>query len=160
MAGVVLLEISDENGRWLATRRVRARDRLAARWHHSSLDRELAAGASPDDHPARALRAHRLVGPRGRRHLVLAIERILREASGPAPRRSAEAPICRRNVREAQRQLQRLADRLAAGPVDVRGVALAQALLTDSAGPLYSWMASTSLLALAEQATIALEPCL
>jgi hypothetical protein len=42
----------------------------------------------------------------------------------------------------------------------VRGVALAQALLTDSAGPLYSWMASTSLLALAEQATIALEPCL
>jgi hypothetical protein len=160
MAGVVLLEISDENGRRLTTRRVRARDRLAARWHHAALDRELAAGASPDGDPARALRAHRLVGARGRRHLVLAIERILREASAPAARRTAEAPICRRNVREAQRQLQRRAYRLAAGPVDVRGVALAQALLTDSAGPLYSWMSSTSLLALAEQATIALEPCL
>jgi hypothetical protein len=160
MAGVVLLEISDENGRRLATRRVRARDRLAARWHYASLDRELAAGASPDGDPARALRAHRLVGARARRDLVLAIERILREASGPAPRRTAEAPICRRNVREAQGQLQRLADRLAAGPVDARGVALAQALLTDSAGPLYSWVASTSVLSLAEQATIALEPWL
>jgi hypothetical protein len=160
MAGVVLLEISDEHGRRLATRRVRARDRLAARWHHAALDRELAAGASPDGDPARALRAHRLIGARGRRQLVLAIERVLREASEPSRQRTAEAPICRRNVRDAQRQLERLADRLATGPVDARGVALAQALLTDGAGPLYSRVASTSLLALAEQATIALEPCL
>jgi hypothetical protein len=69
---------------------------------------------------------------------------LVRRAQRP-PSVPIGVPLARRQVLDATAQIDRLADRLdGAGPVDVRGLALARLLITDATGPLYSGGRSAS----------------
>ena len=123
---------------FVIARRVRIRDRLAARLHVQKLDRQLAAGAAPDGSPSLALRAQALLGPALRVRLALQLRRVLREAQRPQRMSPAAVPVCRPAVLEAADDLELLAERLLdPSPVGVEGMARTRLLLTDGAGPLY-----------------------
>jgi hypothetical protein len=118
-------------------RRVGLRDRLVARLQAHALDRELARGVAPESCGALTLRARTLIGPSARATLAGQLRRVVSDARGDHVwlRRVA---VRRPAILDAADELDLLADRLAApGPVDVRGVAQAQLLLTDGIGPLY-----------------------
>ena len=108
-----------------------------ARLQAHALDRELARGVAPESCGALTLRARTLIGPSARATLARQLRRVVSDARGGHVwlRRVA---VRRPAILDAADELDVLADRLAApGPVDVRGVAEAQLLLTDGTGPLY-----------------------
>jgi hypothetical protein len=109
--------------------------RLRVAVTRARLDRQIAAGLSPWHDEALALRATQLTAPRMRERVAAGLRRAV--ASGSA-RRGAGVPVSRAAVLEAQPALLALVDDLReiADPAP-RGVALAQALLTDGGGPLY-----------------------
>ena len=117
---------------------VRPRDRLLVRLHAFRLDRDLAAGASPDATVPLALRAQTLVAMPARRGLARTAQRLLAAAApGPASGH-LPVPVCRDRVRACSEELGALIrGLLAAGPVSARGVAQARALLADGASPIY-----------------------
>ncbi len=126
-----------EHDAGLGLRRVRLRDRLLTRLRASSLDDELAAGASPESSVTLALRAGQLCRPSHRRLLSHSLIRVVAAAEKPAGS-LRKAPVNRDAVRGVREELEAAAERLgAAGPVDVRGVARISGLLTDGTGPLY-----------------------
>ena len=126
-----------EHGAGLGLRRVRVRDRLSTRLRASSLDAELAAGASPESSITLALRAGQLSRPSYRRLLSHGLARVVAAAERD-PAAARKAPVNRVAVRGARAELEAVAERLgAAGPVGVRGVARVSGLLTDGTGPLY-----------------------
>jgi hypothetical protein len=134
MSSEVLL-LQDE--RAVVVHRVRAADRLAARWHALDLDRRLAAGVPPEAAAALTLRAGILLRPRERKRMAGGLRKLIGFARRP-PAVPAGVVVARAEVAEAARRLEALAARLeGAEPVDVRGVALARLLITDGAGPLY-----------------------
>jgi hypothetical protein len=155
MSSEVLL-LQDE--RAVVVHRVRASDRLAARWHALELDRRLAAGVPPEATAALTLRAGILLRPGERRRMAGGLRRLIGFARRP-PAVRAGVPVARAEVLEAARRLEALAVRLESGePVDVRGVALARLLITDGAGPLYISGRRGELEASAETALAMLEP--
>ena len=115
------------------------RDRLGAHVIATRLDRELAAGASPDSTVPLALRAQTLVRPEERAGLARSIERILTQTphlSGRGPR--SPSPGFYRRVQSVRDDLRELVVRLRTnGPVSAQGVAMVRVLLTDGAGPLH-----------------------
>jgi hypothetical protein len=117
--------------------RVGLRDRLTARLRAHALDLELARGVAPESCGALTLRARTLIGPSARATLARQLRRVVSDARGGhvwLRRVAARRPA----ILDAADELDVLADRLAApDPVDVRGVAQAQLLLTDGTGPLY-----------------------
>jgi len=118
-------------------RRAGPHDWLMARLRAASLDRELARGVAPESCGALTLRARRLIGPSARAALARQLRRVVNDARGGHVWMS-RVPVRRPEVLDAADELDVLADRLAApGPVDVRGVAQVQLLLTDGTGPLY-----------------------
>jgi hypothetical protein len=118
-------------------RRVGLRDRLMARLQAHALDRELARGVAPETCGALTLRARTLIGPAARAALARQLRRVVSDVRGGHVWLSRVA-VRRPAVLDAADELEVLADRLAApGPVDVRGVAQVQLLLTDGTGPLY-----------------------
>ena len=118
-------------------RRAGLHDWLTARLRAASLDRELASGVAPESCGALTLRARRLIGPSARAALARQLRRVVNDARGGHVWMS-RVPVRRPEVLDAADELDVLADRLAApGPVDVRGVAQVQLLLTDGTGPLY-----------------------
>jgi hypothetical protein len=118
-------------------RRAGLHDWLTARLRADSLDRELARGVAPESCGALTLRARRLIGPSARAALARQLRRVVNDARGGHVWMS-RVPVRRPEVLDAADELDVLADRLAApGPVDVRGVAQVQLLLTDGTGPLY-----------------------
>ncbi len=130
----------------LTLRRLRLRHRLLARCTAARLDRELAAGTSPETSPVHAARAIELTSMRLRRDLAASVHRILAAAGEPAAvilapaadGRPPRLPLCRARIRQSTALLAQLAVRLAApGPVPARGVAIASQLLADGTGPLY-----------------------
>jgi hypothetical protein len=113
------------------------RDHVHARLHADRIDRELAAGASPDGEMPAALRARTLTGTRYRHSLAAGVQRVITEGLSPTPASTARLPMNRRRVLNALGDLQELHDALIAhGPVPARGVALAKRLLTEGSGPL------------------------
>jgi hypothetical protein len=141
----------------LQPRRVRLRDRVAARLRANGLDRRLADGAPPERSAALSLRARRLIEPPMAATMARSLHRLAREARehraarGPMPARMAA-------VREAAAELEDLARRLVAPrPAAVRGIAQVRLLLTDGAGPLYSETAGEDLAAAVRRARAALE---
>ena len=97
------------------------RERLSLRLKARSLDRALAAGASPDTSEELTLRAHALVRADTRNEVAAALSRLA-QGDGQRPLR---------------RELERVATRLLdPGPVAPGGVALALGLLSDGARPL------------------------
>jgi hypothetical protein len=113
-------------------------DRIGARLRAFSLDRDLAAGASPDASVALALRAQILVRPRYRRGLARSAGRVLTAATQSPLRSRLAVPVVRDRVKDSSAEFADLIGRLlAAGPVEARGVAQASVLVADASGPLY-----------------------
>ena len=126
-----------EEGTGLGLRQVRWRDRLMVRARASALDRQLAAGASPESNVALAVHAGRLCEPAQRRVLARSLTRIATAADAPTGR-PLRAPVCSPAVHRARAELAAVVGRLTAtGPVDVQGVARVRTLLADGTGPLY-----------------------
>jgi hypothetical protein len=121
----------------------RKRDPLAAalgRLLAWRLDRQLAAGAAPWRSRAHTARALQLTSTRRRRMLATGLSRILDDAFAPpiSPRLGAVVTPCRMEVHDALPQIVALMARLQDGePVDPRGVAGLQLLITDGIGPFY-----------------------
>jgi len=111
-------------------------DRLMVRLRALRLDRDLAAGASPEASGALALRAQMLVRTQHRRDLADNARRVLAKATQPGF--SGRAPVCGDRVGDCREEFGELIRRLlATGPVPVRGVAKVGVLLADGTGPLY-----------------------
>ena len=130
----------------LTLRRPRPWHRVLARCAAARLDRELAAGASPETSATLAARAMHLTSVKVRRDLAASVQRILAVAGHPAQVTPAPAvavhlsrlPLRRARISQSAVPLARLAGYLTApGPVPVRGVAIISQLLTDGTGPLY-----------------------
>jgi hypothetical protein len=134
---VVLLTEKRPDGVHVLIRRVRARDRVAARLHADRLDRELARGVAPDANAQLALRARRLLKPAFRAQVASGLRRLVYFVQAHPPR-SGDVMLMREQIHSAIPELRQLADRLeAAEPLDVRGIARTRLLLTDPAGPLF-----------------------
>lgn len=97
------------------------------------------AGEPPADAVLLA-RIRELLGPRTRTSLASSFRRIAAEAGARPARAISPAQINRRQIRPHVPDLDRLADRLSdlREPVAPRGVALANRLVTNHGGPLYS----------------------
>jgi hypothetical protein len=114
-------------------------DRLRARLRAATLDAQLAAGAVPDHDRLLAVRAGRLVEPQYRATLARQWTDLLDRARRPRGVTDPRIPLARGRVLAAEADIRELADGLrAAVPVPARGVALANLVLTDGTGPLYS----------------------
>jgi len=138
------------------------RHRMLARCAASRLDRELAAGASPESSSRLAARAVQLTSMKVRRNLAASVRRILAAAGDPAAvtvitARPARLPLARARIRHLAGPLAVLAGYLAApGPVPAQGVAIVSQLLADGAGPLYREASVDDLGDLIDKATRAL----
>lgn len=111
-------------------------DRLVARLAARRLDRQLAEGVSPGTSSQLSLRASVLTAPAKRRELADIIRRIARHEVEPAAF-GVRLAASREQTSRARPALERLAQRLVdPAPVDPRGVALTQELLSDGSGPL------------------------
>jgi hypothetical protein len=130
----------------LTVRRLRPWHRMLARCTAPRLDRQLAAGTSPEASARLAARAMLLTSVDFRRDLATSVQRILAAAGEPAvlmPARAGAAhwPRIRLNrarISQSALPLARLAGQLAkSGPVPVPGVAMISLLLADGMGPLY-----------------------
>jgi hypothetical protein len=159
--------IDDGRGQ-LILKRLWPWDQVLAGGQAARLDRELAAGTSPETSASLAARAARLTSTGFRRDLAASLRRILVAAEQPArpvaaaafigPVRALRVPLRTTRISRSAPQLAGLASRLLEpGPVPVRGVALVVQLLTDGTGPLYREAARGDLGTLAEQAARALD---
>ena len=142
----------------LSSRRVHASDRLFVRLRASTLDRELAAGYTPDRDFALLLHAERITRRSERCRLARSLERIVAAADRPTPAR-LKAPLARDRVRGTQNELEALIGRLLSrGPVGARGVGLVRKLVTDGTGPLYTTWTERDLRAELKAALAAMDP--
>lgn len=134
------------------------RERVSARLQARSLDRALARGESPESSALLAHRARALLRADTRLELAASLGRL---AAGAAPRGALGSRLSASGAATdgARRDLERLAERLQEpGPVSPRGVALAQELLSDGAGPLFWTQSGDDLGARVRLAIAALEP--
>jgi hypothetical protein len=137
--------VRDELGR-LTLRQLWPWHRALARCAATRLDRQLAAGASPESSASLAARAIQLTSMKFRRDLATSVQRILAAAgdpptvmpSWPAAAPPPRLPLSRAQISHLAEPLTRLVGYLAApGPVPVQGVAMASQLFADGTGPLY-----------------------
>jgi hypothetical protein len=158
--------LDDDRGQ-LTVERLRPWHRILARSQAARLDRELAAGASPEASASLAARAAWLTSTEFRRDLAANLRRILVAAGEPAwpaaagaplgPARRPRVPLRTTRISRSAPLLAELANRLLdPGPVPVRGVAMVTELLADGTGPLYREAARDDLGTMAEQAAAAL----
>ena len=127
-----------DDGHSLVAARPRLRDWLAAHVAASRLDRQLAAGRSPEATPALALRAQLLVRSSRRRAVADRLNLLMSRATDPPATPTVILP-CGDRVQQATADLAALAScLLTAGPIAARGVAEANILLSDGCGPLYN----------------------
>jgi hypothetical protein len=96
--------------------------------------------------------------PSRRRRLAEDVEHVVARAEHRSGRLTAEVPVSREAVRQAEPALLDLGERLrAARPVDPEGVRLVRALLVDGSGPLYLADDPADLRIAAERALAALD---
>jgi hypothetical protein len=111
--------------------------RPVARLKSAGLDARLGEGENPSSDPLLAARARKLQSPRERCRLAVALTRAQARAACQ-PGFSAAVPVDARAVQLAAPALAQLADALRRREsVNVRGVAIARLLLTESTSPLY-----------------------
>jgi hypothetical protein len=133
---------------------MRARVRLAT----ARLDARIAEGVDTAVDPLLAQRAAQLALPRRRTRLARALERACAKADQPHGF-SAAIPADRVAVQVARPALSQLVSALGSdGPVEPRGVALSQLLLTGVDSPLYRPEHRDSLYEAAREALLALRP--
>jgi hypothetical protein len=145
----------------LVARPCRLTDRVLARLLGASLDYRLAAGQPPESSGPLAARARHIVELRRRRvaagnwdHLLAVAQRGPGKP-GPARRiRASEIVAARPAIDELTRRLRTPL------PVSAQGVAMAEILLTDGAGPVYSQRSRVPLAAALESAIAQLDPAL
>jgi hypothetical protein len=152
--------LHDDLGRF-TLRRLWPWQRLLARWMAGRLDRELAAGASPEASAFLSARAMQLTSMKSRRDLATSLQRIL-VAAGQLPAglpleaaalHPPRLPLCLARIGQSAGPLARLARSLAvAGPVPAQGVAMVSQLLADGTGPLYREACGDDLLSIIEKA--------
>ena len=129
------------------------------RWQAARLDRELAAGISPQAGEAHALRARTITGRRSRASVALGLQRVLRSATATAPVFTAAVRPHRREVLAARTVIEALERRLRAPePVSARGMAMLGGLLTEGTSPLYRPDEAGALGSQLRAAAAALEP--
>jgi hypothetical protein len=133
--------------------------RLLARLHATSLDRQLAAGRSPESTRLLAVRAQQLVAPSARRALARNVEVLFERAQSPSATGRRPVPLCRDRITAAEGEWREmLASLVAPVPMAAQGVAMISRLLSDGAGPLYHPRCPTDLSAALWEATARLEP--
>jgi hypothetical protein len=155
--------LSDGQGR-LSLRRLRPWHRVLARCAAARLDRELAAGASPEASATLAARAMQLTSVKVRRDLAASVQRILAAAGhsaqvtlAPVAVHPPRLPLRRARISQSAVPLARLTGYLTApGAVPVQGVAIISQLLADGTGPLYRQGCADDLGDIIENATQAL----
>jgi len=149
----------DESKTRLCGSRTRFSDHVLVWLRASRLDRELAAGVSPDTNKELALRARMLVRPVARRRLAHSLDRLATAAIHSSTKRRVHVPLCLDRIEEAAADFQTLIDCLVLpGPVSVRGIAQLRMLLGDGRGPIYHPGSTDDLASRIRQVTEALEP--
>jgi hypothetical protein len=114
------------------------RANLRAWLHGWELDRELAAGCSPETDAALAIRAHRITSRRSRRRSADGLARALRAIEPGRPVLTAAARPNLDEVRAARTVLASLERRLRANEqIAPRGAAMLGLLLSDCTSQLY-----------------------
>jgi hypothetical protein len=153
--------LRDDLGR-LTLRRLQPWHRMLARAAAARLDRELAAGASPETSAILAARATALTSTKARRDLATSVQQILAAAgqppaAPPAPAAAVRPALNWARISGSAVPLATLAATLAApGPAPVQGVAMVSRLLADGTGPFYRQADSDDLGHVIEKATRAL----
>jgi hypothetical protein len=136
VVNVAVLLVNDRDG--ITSHPVRLLDRVRAGLGAHRLDRELAAGRSPEVETSIAVHAQRITRPSVQADLARSLLRITEFAEAPDRMSRAPALICQRRVREAAADLRALTERLElAGPISLQALALVRTILTDGTGPLY-----------------------
>lgn len=131
----------------LAGRSCRIADRVLARVLGARLDRQLAAGRSPDSARLLAARAQHLVSAATRQALAEHWEHLVQIAgSAPGTRPGRTPALCRDRIVTAEPEVHEMVALLRTPlPVAARGIAAASVLLTDGAGPVYNRRARPAL---------------
>jgi hypothetical protein len=139
----------------------RLTDKVLARLLGASLDRQLAAGRTPESSPLLAARARHIVALRSRQRVARNWENLLRTARrAHGPYRPA-LPISSDHIIAAEPAVRDLVRCLTVPlPVAARGVAMATALLTDATGPVYNPHSRLSLGTALAAAKTQLDPAL
>jgi hypothetical protein len=114
--------------------------RLKVYLTHVRLDRQIAAGYPCEAAPELALRAAHLTDPRTQQKIARNLRGVVRYVDRAQPNRGISSVVINpQAVRSGRRAICELAEQLErAGPVNPRGVVLAQSLLTDGVGPLFN----------------------
>jgi hypothetical protein len=140
------MDLLDRTAAQLTATAPRRRDRILARLHGATLDRQIAFGAPPDGGRRRSARAAMLVDPDRRRQLAGYWESLL-EHNRHRPPASIEGDI--RHMIDLLR---------VNAPVPARGVAMSRRLLTDGTGPVYQGGRAQDLRAAVQEANRHLDP--
>jgi hypothetical protein len=147
----------DDTG--LVVRRVTWWQRVRARLHADSLDRELAAGVPPESDVLVALRARRLARIGTRETLARSVERLLDASRTCDERRTRTSMAVLPRIVCARADLEALVERLRApAPLSARGVADVSLLLRDGSGPIYRYESTADLGALVRRIAAELDP--
>jgi hypothetical protein len=158
MTTLILTEHPDSG--YLVSRQSRPRERLAARLRAWQLDTAIANGADPDSSAVLSLRANKLISRPMRRRISRSVRSLLQHSRRPPHPIHEGAAVCWREVVRARPLLAELAARLAGTvPVDARGVAQLQLLLTDGTSPLFDRSSACQLQAALAAVLETLEPC-
>ncbi len=145
----------------LALRPRRVIHRIGARVFGASLDRQLATGRPPEAGPLLAARAQHIVWLPRRRAAARDWEHLLTMARRTRRTRSPAIPVRSGQIDAAQPAIRELAACLAAPlPVRAQGVAMANVLLTDATGPVYSRHSPVTLSEALTAAIAQLDPAL
>jgi len=134
--------------------------RLRVAIHRDALDTALAAGADPSRQLELAIRAAQLERPRHRRALAKTLRRCVVESRAPLPPvRATPVVIARKQIREQADDVLALAARLdRAEPAQVKGIAIAQRLVTDALeSPLYKASDAGSIARLTREAAVSMD---
>jgi hypothetical protein len=131
---------------------------ILSRLQAGELDRQIAAGVDLRSSPLLATRARSLVRARRRNHLAAGLARGLKSAERGGQRLSTALAPDRREVLAARVVIGALERRLRSSePVDPRGVAILQTLLTDGESALYRPSEAGALGSRLRAAAVALE---
>jgi hypothetical protein len=140
----------------IRSRRPWTRFRVALR--AVSLDRDLAAGVSPESHLLLAVRAQDLTSAASRETLRDNWQRVLTMSSRSPSRRHSDSLLNARII-EATPEIRHLLACLGEPVLSAtQGLAMAAVLLTDGAGPLYNPQAAVPLRAALRDVTRNLDP--
>jgi hypothetical protein len=132
--------------------------RLAARLLAPSLDGKLAQGIDPLTSEILSARVQQLVALSMRRSLATGYLDLVTAARAPHSPLSPAVPVVRSRVIAAETLIREIAQALIGPLPRVRGIAMAAALLSDGAGPIFSLASDTDLSTALQEVLVQLDP--